>query len=560
MKRFLMLALASLACVASANVAHSQDPVAVLSIAPLEDLLADVRHGIDVLFPDENSRPDLSMIDAFLAGLDQEKPLGGTVTLDEEGQAIAVAYVPVTDFKAVLETLAQNGLAAEDAGDGIQQIGPAFCLEKDGYVHIAASPAHLAKLGDPAAWIGKSEEDIEVTIYVERVPGVLKQMALGVVKAGMDKDLVLKADETESDLALRKGVIERLCQQFEQMLIEGQQISIALSIEQEAAQTVLQIKMLGKDGSPLATQIEALAETSTQLAGLVNPKAPFSLRMASKLDETAIANWTQLITDYRAAAKDKIAASEQVESDEERVLFQSLATEALDLAQGVIDGGEFDVASIVLPDADGHWFGMAGLRVPNGKKVEAFVQKIIKIGQNSEPTFPKVTWNAAEHAGTALHTIDLPILDEEDAAWRDAVLGAGAQCGLGFSEHFVWVAVGADPLERIKTAVEASGPDNARNVEVFNYTLSLGSYIRMLKPMFADAGALAEMETILAELPEADQIRIVYRAQAGAVTRIELDDGLVRGMYLTALLQIAKIRERTLKELEQAPGEAAPQE
>ena len=88
-----------------------------------------------------------------LAGLDQQRPLGGIFMVGEETFHV-VGYVPVDDMAAFLETLeAASGGAVEDTGEGVYE------LEADAQTLVIREANGWALISDDREALGAARYD-----------------------------------------------------------------------------------------------------------------------------------------------------------------------------------------------------------------------------------------------------------------------------------------------------------------------------------------------------------------------------------------------------------------
>lgn len=537
MKRTLLCCLATACVLAMAPAAMAQKPIVVLSFNNVESLLADARYISDLVVP-EDKRPPFDMVDQFTEGVDLKKPFGGVVSLDEGGQASYVAFIPVTNLDKVLASLGNFGLQAEDAGNGMKKIGPATIVEEKGYVFIAADPEHLTKLPDPAQSLGTlpQEYDISVRVNVQNIPVFLRQLGLGFIRSGIDQGLEKKEDESDAQFEFRKELAEQQYKQLEQAFNETDQITLGVSVDQEAKQSFLEIASTAKTGTKLAEQASSLIDASTLFGALVLPKAPFALNLSvQNNDEAQIEQGTKQVEAYRSAVMEMIDESEDIDSDEERAIFKELAGEGMDIFKSIVEGGKLDMALVLNQDGDGPVHILAGLYLPDAKPLEALAKKVLTMAMESEENFPKVQFDAAEHAGTKLHTLALPAEDDaEKQAKLEEVFGAKPEVCLGFSKNLAWVGLGTGAIDLLKDAIDNSGEASAKQIIPLQMSLSLAPFLKLGGKFAEKESDREEMKTVAEQVTSGeDRLRFLMQGiDRGSKFRIEIEDGALKAFAL----------------------------
>ena len=189
--------LAALALVLPLAQAGAQEikPVAVVSIASIDKLMADVEYLTAVGGSPDMGKLATGMAGIYVNGIDRAKPLGAYVMM-EGLEPVVTGFVPVKDLKAVLQTLKNQGIEPRDAGGGVQEINAGgqtiFLKEQAGWAFIGQKSAQLAKLPmDPSKLIGGLDQQYNIAVRVDmpNLPKDLKQTAISFIKSQAEAQL-----------------------------------------------------------------------------------------------------------------------------------------------------------------------------------------------------------------------------------------------------------------------------------------------------------------------------------------------------------------------------------
>jgi hypothetical protein len=241
-------------------------PIAVLSLAPLEELnqdLADVGTMLD--------RPDIvpNVLQAIarrsgaerLDGWDATRRWG--VVVHTNGLAVtAVLALPVTDLPTLLEAAAPAIGTAEPLAGGVTRIGKGegtfYVAAREGWAYVAQTADDFKRLPSPVALEAEGDDpaDVLLTLYPQRLPEAYRTMAVDSVQAAMREGVPGVAAQSDpapqgESPALRlldRGLTEVAC------------VTLGWSLEAAKGRGAIQVTVEPLAGSPLAAEIAALAD------------------------------------------------------------------------------------------------------------------------------------------------------------------------------------------------------------------------------------------------------------------------------------------------------------
>ena len=513
--------------------AAASKPVAIVSIASYERLMADVKF-IGTL----GGNPDLDKniegaIQLFtqgqgLNGLDKKRPVG--VTLLTDGQQFQpLLLIPVTDLKQLLESLAGLIGEATDAGDGAFELNvfgqKVFVKETNGWAIAAQSPEALANLPkDPLKSLGGLEKsyDIAARIYVQNVPELYRSLFIDQLRAGVQSGLVRQPDESDEDFAARKKLVETQTEALTKVVNEIDQLTVGVAIDAKEKSAHLDFSMSAVEGSDSAKTMERLKHSVSDFAGFIVPDAAASLNLTLKMDQASSGQIGSALATFRAQAMQHIDTESGLPDDSKK-LAKEMTGEIFNAIQSTLESGRID-AGATLNLSDKAMTLVAGAYVTEPKQLEEALKKFAKI-MEKEPNFPGIKFNAAEYKGIRFHTTSIPVPKEEGIS---KVLGEKLDVAVGIGPKSVYLALGNDSLTLVKSLIDKSKAAASKQMPPFQLNVSLAPIFQFAAAM-QDEPRVTAMAEQLAKAKGKDQVHVLLLPEGKATTlRIEAQEGVLQ--------------------------------
>ncbi len=455
----------SLACVAACSAAipstsawaqddDSSKPTVVVAIAPLQKILKDLGYVTRASGVPEAGGLATTFIRAYSGGVDDKRPAGFAMTLDENSQPITVAFIPLTDREAFFEPLGSLG-EIDDLGEGLyaMNIGPqsVYAQEEGDWLFVAQQEEHLESvMDDPSAIIGKLADryDLAIKVDVESIPDTLKDMLISQMKDGYERAMEQQAaNQSEEERAIAEATGAQSMAQLEQMVRETSDMVIGWAVDQSTKKTYIDIGTQYVEGSEMEKQIAGMGKESTKFAAFQSDEAASSTRFTSVVSEKDVAQATQAldaIFNNMVKELDKKPETKEIAEPVKKfvaaVKEQTLAT----LKEGVVDGG-------VVVDLEDGMEIVGGGRVADGGKLAAAVKELFSKMPSAEG--PKIKFDAYKHAGVTFHTgsATLPS-DADDQAKK--IFGEEVKFVVGTADKAVYFALGKNCEANLKSTID----------------------------------------------------------------------------------------------------------
>ena len=356
-----------------------------------------------------------------LDGLDTSKPWGFVV--QTEGEKFPMfGFVPVKDFKKLMDLTIQLGLPAKDNGDGTYGLtipGPNVTIKAQaGWAIVTIGGMEPASVpADPSAGVGDlpKKYDIAVRGSVKNVPEQFKQLFISQIQMVMQMAGRRTPGESDEEYAVRSNVMKMSLQQYITLVKELDEITLGFAIDQQTKTAYLDTQMTALPGSKTAQQMAAMTDAKTNLAGFDLPGASLVANMTSNISDADLAQWKGITKAGRDAVLKEVA--NQGLSDAELAIAKQIINDLFDVADKTLDARKVDVGVTIMlaPDAATMAYGV---QVVDAAKVEKVLKQIVAEVAKEAPDVAKmVKFDAETHQGVRFHTASVPLpADDEDAA------------------------------------------------------------------------------------------------------------------------------------------------
>jgi hypothetical protein len=384
-----------------------------------------------------------------LQGIDPTKPLGaygrlGPNLVDSE----LVLLVPVVDEATVLMALGNYNIKPEKKNDIYETPIPttnetAYFRFADGYVYLTAREKKVLEKNNLLApnkvlsveQIGTAS----VSVLLEGVPADIKKTILGQAELRIaDLKDQKQPGESEAQRKFRQALLDEGFAQLKSIINDGKDLTFRLDIDRKTNDATLSLSFTGKTGSKLAGQIADLARVPSLGAGLLAPRAAASWEIHLSLPENLRPTFGAAIDDiYKQVAQGAPA-------DQKPLLEKFLSSITPTAKQGDLDAG----ASLIGPDAKGHYALVSGFKVKDGLGIERALKDIAKMlpAEAREKVQLKIDRDK-------IGTVNVHSFKPDQADPNAEKLLGDTTVYFAFREDAAFIATGDKALDALKTAL-----------------------------------------------------------------------------------------------------------
>jgi hypothetical protein len=509
-------------------------PVLMLTVSAYDELKKDINFLGSLAGQPDMASSFEPFILGFTEGLEKDKPLGVLVQSDGMNFGGAIC-LPIKDLATFVGNLKAFGVTTADAGNGITQISGSgqtlFGKEASGWTFLSMMPQMLENLpADPGAAFAAlvDEYDLGVRAHVQNVPEPYRQMAVQQLRAGMDAGMKPMPEESDEQFQGRKALATAQVEQLERAINEIDQLTFGLSIDSEQQRTFLDFVYTAVAGTQLADQLAVLGNPTTNFAGFFQPEAAGMMMVASKINESDIAQTKQMFEALRNQMQAGIDESDELPSDEAKEIVKSACNDFMEAMMATIEAGMMDMGAVakVSPEA---LTVVAGGFIGDPAKIESGLKKLSELSKE-KPDMPPIKWNADSHKGVTFHTVSVPTPADEEEPRK--LFGETIDFAIGIGKESVYFAMGRECLATAKKVIDDSAADPGKSVAPMELSFSVGQILNTIAAFDADDPVLKTVaDTLKTEAVGRDHVRIIAQPiENGLRTRFEAEEGVMRAI------------------------------
>jgi hypothetical protein len=443
-------------------------PFAVVNAGSVERVLTEVQYVFDVA-----ERPELmEMVDGALAtiknleGMDRTKPFGALLYLDAglPPTPFPVAYIPVLDEQKLIDTLTFGDNRWKRSGtdparyDQISE--PKMHLKfAHGYAFICRQGDWVLEeeLPEPAAFneVLTSRYDVAASLRIGSVPTGIRQVFVGFLRASSEAELQQRDDEPLAAYRVRRANGLQTLEFIEQLLTEGEQITLGLDASMDARSAVFELNIEAQPNSEFADYLTDVSGTTSLFHALADDTQPLTIAATFKLNERDKKAYREYID---VAREEGLLEIERAEPTIPITAVRNM----IDAVDATLIDGQIDILfQFVAPDADR--FVILGVaKIVGARAAGAALGELLAAIKEQPDNDATIELNVASHEGISFHRIE----GENASASDERMFGGKPSVYVGTSDQAVWFAMGRDPMPELKHAIDLVRESAARAAPV----------------------------------------------------------------------------------------------
>ncbi len=507
--------LTLLACAAlpvRADDAKSGVPTVAVRVKSLDGLLEDAKYIATLAGKEEEAKQLDGVIQAVAGpqglagtGLDTKRPIGLYGMVTPAGvDSYVVLLIPVADEKAFVEKVKALvggfGVKIDKGNDDVYTVTipnspvEGYFAVADRYAYITARDkeplAPARRLAPAKLFTDDANALAAVTVRIDQIPDMIKQIALGQMEVQMAAAKDRKEpNETPAQAKFKSETVDYVAQQIKTLFSDGQAFDARLTIDRKTDDFAFQVSLTGKPGSALANDIAALGQRASRFGVTGDLAFRFGLNLAVP---------PALRDSFAAVMDEGIAKGIEKEQDAGK---KELLRKAFTAFGPTLKAGRLDVfAGLQGPDSQKHYTLVGGVRLQDSQKIERMIKEDV-IPQMPEKERGRIKLDAEKVGGVSAHRVD--VSKDMDAQGRK-MFGENASMLVAFPKEAAVFALGADPAAALRAVAESR---EGRSAPPFVIEAS----IARVAPLDKDKGevaAKAAQEVFGANPRGADQVRV----------------------------------------------------
>jgi len=441
-------------------------PVLVFTCAGIERVLTDANGIFEAI-----GRPDMKDVIAGyldqvgnLQGIDAKQPFGMVLLLDTSQlppRPKPVGFIPVENIDNLLKTISLAPVTAtkvegktdtfeiefngERGGDGKMVV-----KLQDGYAFFTEAGLGLdEELPDMASLVAplNNRYDAALSIRMNSIPIGIRQVFVNFLRASAETELQQRDDEPESQYLLRRANGVSVLEFGEQILLEGEDITIGWDASPENKNGVLEFSINATPDSEFAKYLSDVAGKPSMFAPLREDDRPLSLSLSwsmNKREKTAAAG----VAEAAKLALSKELPDAALPGGPIENMFKSI--------EATIDAGHADFFMQFAATDPEKFVLVGGVKVVGGDTLGTSVGQLLdyvnrELIEKEPANAPQIITNAESHQNISFHKI-IPKQMPDD---QQRMYGGVPDIYLGSSSRVFWFAVGgSDAIPELSTSID----------------------------------------------------------------------------------------------------------
>ena len=522
----LIVLLSLLARPVAAETEDSVKPVAVLSIASVDQLMNDFAYVTK-----SAGRSDVGimlqlMSNSFIQSFDRTRPAGVLITIEDD-EPKGVGFLPVSNGDELLETLKDKlGTEVDDLGSGIKKVSMgkgAYLKQQGDWLYFTDHPRHLKQLPeDPVAMLGGLDKEygIAVRFFVRNIPQNLKDVADFSLQTRIDADLSAKElDDPELDAAFVASLRTSVKKWTSTLINDSDQITIGWAVDSAKRRTYIDLHAQAKDGSSLSRQIGSLMDSRSTFTGFFVDNAAAAFQGSLRVTEQGEDQISSVVDYIRRKAIKGIDADPNAPES-----FKEIVNTVLNVVDRTVREGKTDVGATLLL-APGAFKFVGGVRVADGRALADAFQKLFELAKH-EPDVPEVHFYAGKHGELDLHTLTLPLAESDEDTRK--LMGENVDITIATGPEQLYFAFGKGSDSLLKTIADRSEELGEKKVPPVDLHVALKPLMTFLASIDPESEKQRMLADVIEQVQGGDGIHIqVQQIDNGIGCRIEIEEGVL---------------------------------
>jgi hypothetical protein len=391
---------------------------------------------------------------------------------------------------------------------------------------LATTPENPGEMFDKLT----ADYDVAARIMLQNLPEMYRSIAIEQMRAGAEQGLEQQEGETDEAFAARREMTEANIEQIVKAINELDELSIGFRADAENGGAHLDFVYSGLPGTQVAKSIEAYAAAETKFAGCMLDGAAIRFNMSINSPPESLSQYRDQMKaqmdSLRQQFMNAIDQEAELPNEEAKQTVKEVANELMDAFEATAMTGRVDMAGHA-DVREGEFSLVAGGFVKDTSKIESAIKKMAALVEE-DPNFPGVSWNADSHGGAQIHTMSIPVPEDEPDA-RD-LLGENLDVAMAMGSDVVYLAAGEDCVGQLKQAMDASN-GAAESVKPMQLSIALTPILRMASQAQPNPVTDSMFDALTTKSDGQDQLHMTAEAVDGKLrARLELEKGVLEAI------------------------------
>lgn len=501
-------------------------PVAVLSIASIDRLMDDMAYLGRAAGRSDAGIAFQLMSGPFVESFDRTRPAGVLITIEND-EPKGIGFLPVPDSNKLLNTFKDKvGAEIDDLGNGIKKLemGKGAYLKQQGeWLYFTDHPRHLSRLPeDPVAQLDGLDKKYTIALrfYVRNIPQGMKDVADFTLQNKVDADLkMVELSNPELDAALVDSFRKSGKQWVSSLINDSDQITVGWAVDPPQRRTYVDLRAQAKDGSTLSDQFAAMLDSRSTFTGFFQDNAAAAFQGSMRVSDQSKEQISAFLDYVKERAEKGIEADPNAPAS-----LTPIVNSVLDVVKRTVQEGKTDAGATLLLAPESFKF-VGGLRVADGRALAEAFEDLFQLAKN-EPNVPEVNFYAEKYGDLDLHTLILPI-DENDKDAR-RLLGETVDIAIATGPEQLYFALGEGSDGLLKAIVDKSQEIGEAKIPPIQVRIAVKPIMQFLASIDRDNEKQQALAEAISQASGGDAIQLtVEQIDNGFGCRLIIEEGLL---------------------------------
>ncbi len=512
--------------------AQAPQPVLVVSLPSVNDLLADVEF-LGQLGGQPMAKPMADGMLNSVKGLDRTKPIGLIVSIDANNKPNPVLLIPVSSAKDLVTSISMFGLVGPPTEEnGVLRTnspqGDLFVREQNGWAVVSHNQDTQPPADPMKALAGlNADYDIGVRVYLQNVPAKMRKDGIDQIRNVMAFAAAMQQQQGQGLGGLSQQSMDQQIQAIERLLNEADQITIGWKLDRQVKNTHLDVTFTAVPGSTLAKDLQTAADVRTNFAGFNQSDSAVTMNFTGKSSPEQIQQAMTTLEQLKTKAEEAVDKDQNLPDDNARAQVKTVLRQLLDVIEKTVQTGKSDAGAIVVCGPNKFQAVLGGF-VADTAGLESAVKNLITLAKGDAEfnSMATVKMDLENYKDVKFHQISVKLPESEDDARK--VFGDSVDVYFGAGHDGAYVALGKGSLDLAKAVIDKSAAEPNKSVLPFQLSVALA-------PIFSFASSLhndddvAGFASALQSTQGKDHILLTAKPISNGITyRLQVEEGILQ--------------------------------
>ncbi len=498
-----------------------------------EGMIADLKYLVLDLAEDKKGWDKLDeLLPTFLDGIDQQRPLRIDILLEENQEERSRLILPISDLGVFREALEVFEITSKKQRKGPYKLGNLFegfmkYLKDSKYVVISEKLSEVEEIEDPLKGVQElldKKYDFSALITNESEGIDARKKSMTSTRKQLLAAIKKRRDETENAFELRKLAFTHQMDELERIFAESKKMVVGWTTDAANDEGRLEFNLTAIEGTSLEESIKQFATKPSYFSNVpVKPDGILNGRIIHPLDDMRKSNFTEFYKLLLPAIKDRISSSKNL-TEEQKTTGSKVAELIIQMLDAGKETGLIDAFIDVNPDEDDKHTMLAGIKSTDGAKLREVIELLPKLMKDQT-----VELDVVKEDGFNIHKINIR---EQFQAGFYGQFGEGEALYLGSTADALWMAAGANAIDRIKAAAKqvTEAPPEKISPNVIELNVKTLPWLTMIDKFRKEKGNQELRDLILKSLTKTDDtFSLIMKRDGNTIDGLAtLDKGILR--------------------------------